>query len=429
MKRVDFLNILVDRKSTIFVSLILYRLILDYSYKEILFPTWGYQGFMLEFNTLHIFLSWCFLLALSPLIIKIFRKDGVSSSVVSILILTSMIPTTTIIGFSNYNLEYVILMFLYWGVLLSFTNYIPPIVYKEFKTGNHKYLNNILKYVLIFSVVYISYVYTQFRFHFGFFDVYDLRLEAREFPIPILLAYTLSAANTILPIIFIYTLIKRKIMLSIVISIVIMLNFGIAGGKSVILLLFIALIGYFFVRNFNRVTWLPWGIMALVVASILQFKLVGSTLLSFFVIFRTIFLPSRINYIFYDFFSTRELDYFRQSILKWTGFDSPYQENIAFLIGYWDMGENGGRANSGLFSDAYSNMGLVGMLVLPLLVVLTLKLIDGAMKGVDSRVSFMVSVAVSLNLLSLPLSTALFTGGLLLLILYLYTIPLEHKAK
>ena len=95
-----------------FMGLILYRVALDYSYINIIFPRYGYQGFALNFSKLYIFISWLFLILLSPLIVKTFRRSNISSNILTVLVLVSLVPTTTLIAYSNSRSEYIYLSFL-----------------------------------------------------------------------------------------------------------------------------------------------------------------------------------------------------------------------------------------------------------------------------------------------------------------------------
>jgi len=411
-----------------FVGLILYRVILDICYVNVISPTWSYQGFLNNPSGLYNIISWLFLISLSPLIVKTFTKGNISSNILSVLVLVSLVPTTSLIAYNNtYELKFIFLSYIYWALLLLLNQLIPSLVWNIKKNKNSSILFNTIIIILCFTIIFISWKYTGFRLHFGLFDVYELRVEAREYDMPVIIGYLNSAANTILPIIFVYFLIKKKKTLAIIIACIIILNFGIAGGKSVILLLFIGIIGYIFVKSLNKSRFFVWGMLFLIALSYIEFKVFNTYLLSFFTTYRLLFLPSFANYIYYDFFSTREFDYFRQSILKWFNIESPYKDNIAFLIGYHQTGEWEGRANNGLFSDAYLNFGSIGMIIFPFILVSIFKLIEGSTKGFDERLLFIVTICTSVNLLSLTFSTALLTGGLLLMIIFFYSFPRFNK--
>lgn len=420
------IRFLLYSKAASFIGLFLYRFVLDYSFINIIFPQWGYQGFILNFNQSHIVISWLFLILLSPLIIKTFRTNNISSNIMTVLVLTSLVPTTSLFAHSNYKFEYIYLNSIYWTLLLLLNILIPTLIWKSVKEKTNNLLKNIIIIILSATIISISFIYTGFRFHFGFFDVYDMRVEARAYNLLPIFSYLNSAANTILPIIFIYYIIRNKKALAIIIGVIIFLNFGIAGGKSVVLSLGIALIGYFFIKSLIQSRFFVWGFILLVISAITEFNVFTTIYLSFFTIYRTLFLTSYIGTWYYDFFSTREFDYFRQSILKWSGIESPYKDNLAFLISYTEM-DSDGRANNGLFSDAYTNLGPVGMIIFPIILVLILKVIERSTKGLDERLLFIITVVTSMNLISLPFSTALLSGGLFLMIIFLHSIPRNKK--
>jgi hypothetical protein len=107
--------------------------------------------------------------------------------------------------------------------------------------------------------------------------------------------------------------------------------------------------------------------------------------------------------------------------------DSPYKDNIGFIIGEYDTNDIGGRANNGLFSDAYFNLGLIGILLFPLILASLLKLFDGAVKNLDARMYFSIALSIFLALLSLPLTTAILSSGLLIFLILLYFVPFEKQ--
>jgi hypothetical protein len=122
--------------------------------------------------------------------IKIFNKESLSSSIITILILVSLIPTTTLIAFdSTYKIEYLILMYLYWLLLLTANINLPIIVINK---GQIKGFKNAYKYITIIlctTVIFVSWKFTGLRFHFGLLDVYDLRAEARGYEVSLIVGY------------------------------------------------------------------------------------------------------------------------------------------------------------------------------------------------------------------------------------------------
>lgn len=406
-----------------YLKLFSLRLILDYAYGNIVSLIFGYQNFKNEPTIFSYFISWLFLITLSPLIVKNFQNKNLSSYIMSILIITSLLPTTTLIAFtSSYSAIYVTLMYVYWLLILLFNYKVPTIVFSKDFQIKSKIPYIFLTILFCGAVLYTSGKYTGFRFHFGLLDVYDLRTEAREYQVSMLLGYIITAADNILPVLLVFFLIRKSWIVALFISVIILLNFGISAVKQVLFLLTFAWFGYLFVKTENFFNLFLSGVIALVLTSIAEFQIFGTYFLTNFMTYRIFFIPAKLHHVYYTFFSVNELDYFRQSILKYF-LDSSYKDGIQFMMGYEDIGDVTARANNGLFSDAYLNVGAIGVLIFPLIVVCILKTLEGASKGLNPKIIFIVITAVSFVLLGVPFSTALLTSGILILILFLYTLP------
>ena len=145
----------------------------------------------------------------------------------------------------------------------------------------------------------------------------------------------------------------------------------------------------------------------------------GATL----IVRRVLYVPAFLNYQYYDFFSVREKDMWRTGILGKLGFESPYGgTKISHLIGkqmgYPEMG-----ANNGLFSDAYANFGIWGILFFPFLLVMFVKIMDSFTRGIDVKLLILPIIATVLGFMSSFFTTLLLTHGLLLLLLLFAVFP------
>jgi hypothetical protein len=277
---------------------------------------------------------------------------------------------------------------------------------------------------MCFAVVYISGKFTGFRFHFGLFDVYSLRFEAREFNIPIVFSYLHTAAGTILPLALVYCMYIRKRVFAIILGLVILLNFGIDGSKSVLFMLFLCFLGYWFFK-FEKIKLFVWAFVSISVLSLIEKCIIGTHATTALFTYRLLYLPSWIHYWYYDFFSAHELDYFRQGILRWFGATSPYKEAIYYMISDIYGSSLGSQANNGLFTDAYLNLGALGILLFPPVIVGLLRVLDACAKGLSEKLIILPIISVALVLISAGISIALLTGGVLILLLLLYSMPRE----
>jgi len=187
-------------------------------------------------------------------------------------------------------------------------------------------------------------------------------------------------------------------------------------------LLILAIFGFFFIKSIHTSKKFVFIFTLIPMACLLEFNLFSTFAFSIFSLYRIFFIPAKLHYVYFKFFSNNEVDYFRQSALKWL-VDSPYKDNIGFIIGNEDIGEWTARANNGLFSDAFLNLGSFGVFVFPIFVILLLKFLEGSIKAIDSRLKFIIIVSVSFILLGMTLTTSLFTSGLLVIILFFNILP------
>lgn len=408
-------------------KLIFLRLALDYAYANIVSVIFGYQNFKNEPTLSSYTISWLFLLTLMPLIYRNYIQKNLSSYIITILIAISLLPTTTLIAFNkSYSYSYISLMYIYWFLILWFNKQLPSIVFLKNRKIKTQVPYVVLTILFCGAVIYTSWVYTGFRLHFGLLDVYDLRSEAREYQVSTLLGYIITAADNILPVLLVFFLVQKNWSIAFFVSVIIFLNFGISAVKQVLFLLIFSWIGFFLVKTESFFRSIINGVSALVIMSILEFKLFSTYFITNFFSYRILFIPAKLHHVYYTFFSVNEFDYFRQSILKWL-LKSPYKEGIQFIMGDEDIGDFTARANNGLFSDAYLNFGFLGVITFPIIVIIILKALEGASNGLNAKILFIITTATTFVILGVPFSTALLTSGLLLLTLVLYTLPRNRR--
>ena len=397
-----------------------FKVLLDYIYRIIISPIYSSTGFVNN-NTLYYYvISWFFLLSLLPFIVGLCKRSSFTNSVLIVLTGLSLIPTTTIIGYIGVDTKFVVLSYIYWLGLFSYN-----LIFPKIKINANIKTNKIFVLIcasLCIAVLYVSWKFTGFRFHWGITDVYDLRFEAREYDIGTILNYIMNAANTLLPVILVYFLLKSNKIMSIILILVILLNFGIAAHKSVLFSLILAIVGFYLFR-YKRTVYAFVILLLINLLGVMEYVFMKSYLVTSLFTNRLLLVPSLLNYQYYDFFKNHEFDYFRQGFLRWFGVESPYTDNIAFMIGGIYSGDYEIRANNGLFSDAYFNAGFIGIVFFPLILICICKLIDSVSINMDERLMFVPVFTISLNFLSTTFTTALLTGGIILMVILFICIP------
>jgi hypothetical protein len=412
----------------IFLAFIVLRTQMDWLYSNIVLEYFYYWDFPRVQTWYSVFLSWIIFITFSPLWLKLIISRGFSANVFSLLVLMSFIPSTTILSFGGaLPAEFWMLICIYWLVLMLAALTTKTPVVKVVAKSSSTHLVDMATIILVMNIVFISYKFTGFRLQFDIFDIYVNRAEARTYEFNILLSYLATAADNVLPVLLVVYLLKKRYAFAVVVAATIFLNFGITSTKQVLLLLFVAFIIYRFGRRELRdSTVLVFGFIALMAACITEELFFSTYALADIFAFRLLFIPSTLHVEYFSFFRYEELDLLRQTAFKFF-FESPYKENIQFMIGNIWISDPTARANNGLFSDAYYNFGVVGVFVYPLLLVFFCKVLEGLSRGIDNRVLLVSVVASTFVFLSVPLTQALFNCGLFVLAVVFSLLP-KHSS-
>lgn len=417
--------------NTIYFVLLIttYRILLDQSYASIA-GAYGYQALFLNARTWQSqFLSWLLFFAAIPMFKSAFDERSVSGNIVSILVLFSIIPTITAVSFrSDYEPQYIFLVCLYWVVFLFSWKLFKIRIIESLTQIESQHFYKIVAVILCASVFIYSYINTGVRLHFDIIDVYDLRAEARNFIAPFPLNYIVSLADNILPFFAIYSIYNKKYFMASIILLFIYVNFSITGTKQILFTFFAGFIGFYFVRNLSSSYRIIVGAILLLLYSYIENRFFNSGVVSTLFSYRVLFIPAELHHNYFVYFQSNDFLYFSQSLLKWINSDSR-QENIQFLLGEFAIGDFTARANNGLFSDAYMNFGIAGVLIFPAVVAFLLRIIDGASIGLSERLFFVIVIYVGFVLLGMTLTSALLTSGLLFLVFFLYSLPRSRLGR
>lgn len=428
IKKFDMVIIHKKQKSLMpFLGIVLYRIFLDIIYVNIIIHIFAYEGYTAKFDLLKYVISWLVLLMFIPSIIRRNEdQEHPSSLIVLLLMLIAFVPFTTMMAYGFFTVYYCICNIIYWFFLLTFSRIFSYIRFFKFSQSKHSINNTavlIIGFIFLAVVVYISWKYTGFRFTFDLFNVYELRSEVLN--LPTIWEYLFAASKAVNPILLVYTLSRKSYFASGLITIVQLLSFGINGMKSVFFITVFMILGYIFYKDRFK-NKLPWLFSSFSLATLLEYLIFKTYYSTNLIVRRMMFLTNRLNYYYFDFFTKYTPDYFRQSFLRNFGFSSPYG-SIDHLIGevYFNRASMG--ANSGLISDAMANLGLVGIVIMPLFLAIILMMFDGCTRGLDKKIYIVLYLYVAYVFISSFLLTSLLTHGLLAMCLLLYLLPREKS--
>lgn len=135
---------------------------------------------------------------------------------------------------------------------------------------------------------------------------------------------------------------------------------------------------------------------------------------------RLFFIPARLNFIYFDFFSNFDPLYFSNGILR-SFFQYPFDKPYPLLVGeYSGIGGAGTYANGGFIATGFMQLGWFGVVIYPMLAALVSKVVDWIAVSEDCR--FFVAVCFfpfAVMFTSSDLPTSLMTHGIGLVVLLL----------
>ena len=418
-----------------------HRLLLDFCYFSYINPFYSYDAdnAFFDYRTKEtFFLSWIILIGSFFFAKKFFEENEEtgSSMVIFLVYLVSYVPFTTLVYSGIISNGCYIWNSIYWLALFILYRRMPQISINQRALFGNKYnahwWMDIIAILMMVFVAYVSFKYTDFRLNFAWSNVYELRMESREYPLSFLEKYLFAMSGNVIAFSMGYFLIKKRFSLFAFALFVQFLNFSIDGAKmkiyTSIFVLAIVFAQYMIAKiRFQVISLL--GIVGVEIMGALEVLLRDDCFFCGGPIRRIFFVPTGLHETYWRFMLINEPDYFRTN-LRHFGFSGPYNnvDGISRAIGNY-LGFPAMHANNGLFSDAISNFGLLGVVIMPILLILFLLLFDKCTIGLNRALLMAVSVLLSVCLVNSPLITLLFAGGFIILLPCLVFIQREEKQQ
>ena len=432
MKR---LHMLLKYKNILTIGLLFcYRLVLDHIYLNIIVPLYEYMGFGYNDNIEYKLLSWILFMALLIPTLNIQKRETnrFGNIMLETVIFINLIPFTSLVNAGIISDLCIILETLIFSLIFMF----DAITYRQklrhkliiIKNINSNKIAYIIGFLFSLVVIYISYVYTGFRLNFDLNLVYDLRKEASSYNLSAVLSYMYSMSNIVCCILLAFSVKKGKVLLSSFFLMVQLLSFGIAGLKSYLVLTFAMVgLGLFYNKNFYQL-WaltLSFGVNIIIVIGIISFYLYNRIDIISLFVRRACLLPCLITNAYVDFFSSNTPDYFRSSFLRHFGLQSPYGD-ISRLIGEMYF-YSGNSANNGFLSDAIANLGYLGVLVYPCILILLFRLFDYCTNDDNEYIVLVLALFSANSIINSFIFTVILTHGLIISMALLLLLKLEKN--
>ena len=269
-------------------------------------------------------------------------------------------------------------------------------------------------------------------FNLDFDKVYEFRSDISS-SLPGIAGYLIAfVTKVITPTLGVLGIVLRKYILTFLSIILSILLFGLTSHKAV---LFYPIIGILIHIFFSR---LRLYMMATVIAGLAALSLIGLKLGSgfewiyFLLIDRTIYVPSAINFAFYDWFSNEANNLVLWSDSKITfGLMQPrYSLPTTSLIGLSYFGDERIIANTGWIGSGVSHFGLTGLFLYATLMGLIFRILDKNAIRLGPRLVTSLSLSALVSpMLSTDLPNGFLTHGVLVALTILYFIKTEAQVE
>lgn len=407
------------------ILIYLFRLSCDIYYKISFSQNYSYYLFDYSFSNVNFIVSWIFTILLSLRFHKIFNKTNkkpqrLSTYVVFLLYLLSYIPTMTLCAFENFSIKFTILVSVYW-TLIIFLEYAFCSIRKAQKVSalNEPIQpiakNNtaivVLSVAVIFSILGFSYYYRGFAIDLNLDDVYVLRYgEIRS--LGGILKYIYIWTGVLASVLCIYSIQNKKYCSFAIWVFLLILYYSISGTKTTIFVMLASIFAVILKLKDNM--WLvPTLFIMLNCCAIIE-PLVEIGYFNGFWGLRTLFLPSNLTHMYYEYFSANGPDYWARSFMRHFGAVSKYDMDFGHIIDiemYHASGE--GNSNTGMFGSAYANWGDFCIIVYPCIMLVVFAFMNWCSKAVSIEYSYVLLINYAFALQNCDPFIVLMTNGLI----------------
>lgn len=420
----------ISRAQLIWITCIIAKFLFQIIYVSQIYPAYSYYGFLSDFSLIRCCVSWLLFIPLPLALIKLSEKESFSNMCVSTLLMGGYLPC--IVLYIYMDAHFIVYLFVYYAILLIASLKMSKF---SFNKSNSKSLDSesldivisIIECVVVAIITFIWVVYAKMRINFDFSsEVYVYRMEARSYSMPTFLSYGFAMARAVIPLLIVYNLNYKKYVPALVMFFTQIIIFFVDGTKSTLFNLALELLAYFYLLNGKRfiigMTKFFFGISTI---SAVEHILLHSSIISKYIIRRLFFVPALLNYQYFEYFETHEYDYYRQSL----GFlgKSPYSLSLAKTIGAEYFGDAQMSANNGLFSDAYANLGFIGVFVMPIAIVFVFKIIESVTDNLPKKIWIVCVIQAFFAFNSSTFFTVLLTHGIIFIAFLLYVITNRIK--
>lgn len=418
-----FFTIYTSKKNMV-ICWLLIKILYDYLSVNILDGLWyqGYGSYAINYNPIKEIIGLLVMLIVSLIYVQYNKNANFITSLMHTLFLIYYIPMNSSysiqdlpnIYFFEVNIYFLLLIILTlgkfefrdWRINISSKVCIRTFDQKESFHNIQIILGFICILCIICKVVYNGFSFSTSIFSESLYDQRAAYVDAMNSMDSTFSGYLISLVLNLsayaIPVYIYYSLRFKKFFSAFISVLALFSLFSIIAGKGTILFSIIILGLYYFekrhiLRNFNR--WMEILLLIALAFCFVIYTLQNSFAVYFIVFRRAMFLPSWLNYLYYDFFSENIKVYLSQStFILQRVIPSNYDCAPTILISRTYFNSLIPSPNTGLFADAYLNLGIWGILLYPIIISKISKFAGTVFDSYSSSIGILIGIKFAINL-------------------------------
>ena len=231
--------------------------------------------------------------------------------------------------------------------------------------------------------------------------------------------YLISFCRSIVIIaaVYLFFIKKNKISLLILIACPIVI-FSYDGTKSALLIPVFLSIIFFLVNNNKGLNSLLILMLFLITASIIEFDLMDTNIISTLFVRRIFAVPGLLNSLFWEYFSVHDKVMMADSIGRFF-LDQSDVTASTYVIGYEYFNRPETNANTGIWMGGYAHFGFIGIILTSAIAGFILGIIDNLTKERFLMLGFIVCSYTGILWAEQMLHTSMLTGGIIYIVIFL----------
>lgn len=406
------------------ISVIIFRILIDYSYIFFVHVYFAYSGFELNFSPVKYLESWIILIMVISIDPKCLNK--VSDFIIVLITVTFLVPLLSYYAITDADRS-VIYTILFQLLLTRLFVVGRPIKILSL-SGGRKWSPLILFFFALSLTVYLAAVGGLRNFNLNILLVYEFRESASQTLNDGILGHLVGGMTKGLgPALLAFSVWSRNHKISIFLIGLYVLWFGITSHKSVIFIPLVIFGIYVFFKNDVRLFRFPFMLILVTAIALMAFLAFDSILLGSLILRRVFFIPAELTFNYFDFFASNQFIYWSNSLLS-DVLVYPYDLSFPELMGNYTG--RGGHANNSFFATSYMHAGFLGVIIYGIVFGIILKVIDSiCYRSVPLWMGVaVVVIPLQIVIRSADLFTSLSSHGLILALFALFFLAKKNSS-